>query len=281
MNFLKIASPANTKIKAAFKIKKRLRTDKQRMFFIEGPHLLEMAIARPRAVAEGMKIHTLIFSASFFRKQEGQRLVRKVAKIADECIEVTDSIVHKLTETETPQGIIAIASYTSLSMHEVTVSGNPLLVVIDGIQDPGNLGTIIRTADAAGVEAVVLTPGTCNAYMPKTVRSTAGSIFNVPVLYGDPDDIVTWLRRKKIRCVVTSAAAQTTIYEADLTLPAALVVGNESHGVSEQLEKSADMILGIPIYGKAESLNVATAAAICLFEAVRQRGSRVSRHTAS
>jgi TrmH family RNA methyltransferase len=149
-----------------------------------------------------------------------------------------------------------------------------LLVVIDGIRDPGNLGTIIRTSDAAGVDAVIVLPGTCDAFMPKAVRSTAGSIFNIPLVYPETDELMGWLRERSIRTLVADVNATLSLYEADLSRSLAFVFGNEAMGVHEKLRCEADARVKIPLSGKAESLNVAISAAICLYEAVRQRSAR-------
>jgi len=154
---------------------------------------------------------------------------------------------------------------------ELALQQTALIVVIDEIQDPGNLGTIIRTADAAGTDAVFLLPGTCDAFMPKVIRATAGSIFHVPLVSAESDVLMAWLREKKILLAITAADAEEDIYSADLSVPLAIVFGNEARGVSSRMKKAADRSLRIPIFGKAESLNVATSAAICLYEVVRQR----------
>ena len=159
----------------------------------------------------------------------------------------------------------------ALSFEKLPLKDRGLIVVIDGIQDPGNLGAIIRTSDASGADAVVILPGTCNTFMAKVIRSTAGSIFNVPVVHTTPDEFLGWILQKKIKLIVASVDAERSVHETDLNVPLALAFGNEAHGVSKKLRESADMFLKIPMPGKAESLNVAISAAICLYEAVRQR----------
>ncbi|MEJ2695301.1 MAG: RNA methyltransferase [Candidatus Sulfobium sp.] len=152
-------------------------------------------------------------------------------------------------------------------------SGPPMVVVLDGIKDPGNLGTIIRTSDAAGAHAVVLLPGTCDPFMPKPLRASAGSVFNIPVVETEIAPLMKWMKERSIKMTVTSPDATDILYDADLTYPGAFAFGNEAHGVSRELKEEADLTVKIPIYGGAESLNVASSAAICLYEAVRQRGS--------
>ena len=148
-----------------------------------------------------------------------------------------------------------------------------MIVVCDGIKDPGNIGTIVRAADASGVDAVLLTPGTCDAFMSKALRASAGSIFALPVL---PDtgveEIVGFLAKRRIRLYAADVRASRSLYETDLRGPAAIVFGNEAHGIGAALFQNAEVLFRIPITGRAESLNVAMAASIILYEAVRQRG---------
>jgi TrmH family RNA methyltransferase len=187
---------------------------------------------------------------------------------------ISRQILSTLADTETPQGIIALVSYHPSALDMIPEKDIPLLVVIDRIQDPGNLGTVIRTSDAAGADALIILPGTCDAYMPKVIRATAGSIFNIPLVYTDAASLTAHLRGKAIKLLVTDAHASESIYDADLSRPLALVFGNETEGASKKMKEQADALIKIPIFGRAESLNVALSAAIFLFEAVRQRKGR-------
>ncbi len=268
MNYQKITSPSNHRIKEALDIKNKRAKYRQTAFLIEGPHLVEMALS------SGIGIKKVFFTRTFCKKREAQKLLRKVSKCSREIFEVTENIINKLADTETPQGIVSVVSCGTLSLDELSFQKNPLLVVIDGIQDPGNLGTIIRTSDAAGVDGIILLPGTCDAFISKTIRATAGSIFNVPIVFSDNDSLNRWFNKRNLQLIATSAEEDKSVFDADLTRPTAIILGNEAHGVSRQLKHSADLILKIPIYGRAESLNVATSAAVCLYEAVRQRRSK-------
>ncbi|MBS1115515.1 MAG: aviRb [Nitrospirae bacterium] len=265
MNYMKITSSLNAKIKAAYEIKQRKSSSEHSFFLIEGPHLIEMALG------SDIPIREVFFTESFSRKKEGRRVLEQLSRHTGKLYEVSDSAYHKLTGTETPQGIIAVATHRKLSLKELPLSSNPLLVVSDSIQDPGNLGTIIRTADAVGADAVIILPGTCDVYMQKTVRATAGSLFNIPIVHATVDEFSDWLRAHKILLAVSTVDSEKSFFEADLIGPVAIVFGNEAHGVHKEFMIAADMALNIPIYGKAESLNVATSAAVCLYEAVRQR----------
>jgi len=265
MNYPKLTSTAHPKIKALLDIKRRKDRDKHSPFIIEGPHLIETAIN------SDSQINDVLFSASFSSKESGQKFLRRLSKHTKNIFEVSEHVIARIADTETTQGIIAVSACRSLSLEDLRPGAEALIVVIDGVQDPGNLGAIIRTSDAVAADAVVLLPGTCDAFMQKTVRSTAGSIFNIPVIDSDLQSFLKWLRLNKIKLAVTSLDTERTVFEEHLEGPLALVFGNEAHGVCKEIRSAADLLLKIPIYGHAESLNVASAAAVCLYEAVRQR----------
>lgn len=274
MRFVKITSPANPIIKEALKIKEKRSRYRHEAFLIEGPHLMEMA-----AASIDVEIKRVFFTEAFSAKREGQRLLRQIAHSVERkawsverttFIQVSGQVLNKLADTETPQGIVAVVSYKIAGLDSLSFQGIPFLTVCDGIQDPGNLGTIIRASDAAGADAVVILPGTCDAFTSKTIRATAGSIFNMPVIYLESEILFDYLDSKNIALYAADIHAQVSIYESNFKSPTAIAFGNEAHGVSEVLLKRAKG-LKIPIVGKAESLNVAMAASVCLYEVVRQR----------
>lgn len=258
----KITSASNQHIKDAIQIREKRAKFRHTAFPIEGPHLVEMALTA------GVQIKKVFVTEEFTNTKEHQTVLNMITEAV---FAVSEQVMRKITYTETPQGIVAIAAYEPVTLDTLPLKTKPLLVVLDAIQDPGNLGTIIRTADAAGAGAVILLPGSCDAFMPKVIRATAGSIFNLPLIYAEPNALVGWLREKKIPLAVTAVDAGKTVFETDLSVGMAIAFGNEALGISDHLRKAADLSLNIPIFGKAESLNVATAAAICLYEAVRQR----------
>ena len=265
MKYIQITSTSNPEIKEALDIKNKRSKYKHAVFIIEGPHLVETALA------SGNKINTVFFTDSFRTKKDGQNILRETAKKTDEIFEVTGQIMNKLADTEIPQGIIATVSYAIKNLEEIRFKSVPLIVAVDGVQEPGNLGTIIRTSDAAGADAVVILKGACDAFMQKTIRATAGSIFNIPIIYPGTDKFLEWLKSNGITLIATALDSGKSIFDSDLKKPIAFVFGNEAHGVSSEIKSKADLILKIPIYGKADSLNVSASAAVSLYEAVRQR----------
>ena len=265
MRYTQITSASNPKIKEALDIKNKRSKYKHTAFIIEGPHLVEMALA------SGNKISTAFFTDSFRAKKDGQKILREIGKKTDEIFEVTEQIMRKLADTEAPQGIIATASYAEKNLEEIRFKSVPLIVAVDGVQEPGNLGTIIRTSDAAGADAVIILKGTCDVFMQKTIRATAGSIFNIPIIYTGTDKFLDWLKSNGIMLLATALDSGKSIFDTGLKKPAAFVFGNEAHGVSSEIKRKADLLLKIPIYGKAESLNVSASVAVCLYETLRQR----------
>ena len=265
MQYKKITSAANRHIREAIQIRERKTKFRHAASLIEGPHLLEMA------VNGGSRISEVFATEAFICKKEHQGFLRRMASSAGVIFEVTNQVMDRITDTDTPQGIAAVVSFKPVKPGELALQHTALFVVIDGIQDPGNLGTIVRTADAAGADAMFLLPGTCDAFMPKVIRATAGSIFNIPLVAEEPDSLMAWLRERKILLAITAADAEKDIYSTDLSVPLAIAFGNEARGVSSRLRMGADLSVRIPIFGKAESLNVATSAAICLYEVVRQK----------
>ncbi len=265
MEFLRITSTANPRIKEAVRIRERRHTPEQDLFVIEGSRIIETAIEANVGIRE------VFFTDRFGSEGEGGGLLKTLRTKGANIFVTTEHVINKITDTETPQGIAAIVSYEKSSLDRLPVRKNPIFAVADGIREPGNLGTIIRTADAAGIDAVILLEGTCDVLIPKVIRATAGSIFHVPIAHAKAETFVKWLRDMNIKLAVTSADADESVFNAELDGPVAFVFGNEARGVSETIRKSADVFLKVPIYGNAESLNVATSAAVCLYEAVRQR----------
>ncbi len=258
MNRLKfIESRHNPVIREALKVKDRRYEDR---ILIEGENTIEMARA------SRCRIIRVLFS----KRYKNQSFLREIA-MESELIETTDRIISLLSDTETPQGIIAIATYRTLKLDEIPERADHLLIVCDGIQEPGNLGTVTRTADASGADAVVILPGTCDPLMQKVIRASVGSIFNIPLVFSERDRLKEWLRMRKVRLIATAVTTNRTLYDLDLTVAVAFVFGNEARGVSKESLAMADEVIRIPILGKAESLNVSVAASICLYETVRQR----------
>jgi TrmH family RNA methyltransferase len=184
-----------------------------------------------------------------------------------ECYEVPESVLAAIATTETPDPVVACIPLPAPD--GAPLAENPLVVVAHRLQDPGNLGTIIRAADAAGADAVVVTDQTVDPYAPKAVRATMGSLFHLPLVRSTLADFRA--SHPQLPLLALSLSGEVSLYEGDYRGGAAFLIGNEGAGLSEEDEASATQLIRIPMPGHAESLNAAMAATICLFEAVRQR----------
>ncbi len=260
-----ITSNSNSKIKEAINIKKRHASLKESAFFIEGVRLIESALK------SGIHLIDLFYTDRFAASERGAIIISSVKKRGGTAIHVSETVMTRLSDTETPQGVLCIASKAKEGLNESVTGENSVLLVCDGIKDPGNMGAVIRSADALACDAVICTPDTCNPFSPKAVRASAGSVFNIPLIFEQPENIVNLLKQRDMKVVVSDPYRGEAVMAVDLISPFALVVGEEAAGVSEFFKSRADVFLNIPVTKRADSLNVAVSSAICLYEALRQR----------
>jgi TrmH family RNA methyltransferase len=255
-----IQSVQNPRVKEWAQLLERKGRQKQRRYLVEGTHLVEEAIRAKAPIA------SILYS---LEKGLPETLYAQAEQL--EWVGVSEAVLAKCSDTQTPQGVLAVIEKKPPAAEAFLAFNSDLVVVIDGVQDPGNLGTIIRSADAVGASGVLLGAGTVDLYNPKTIRSTMGSLFHLPIAEGDLAEWLPAARSKGIRIVGTSLQASRSCYDADLTQPTWLVFGNEGQGISPQTAALVTDQVIIPMQGKAESLNVAMAATVLLFEAARQR----------
>lgn len=232
---------------------KRLHTRKGRMksgtFLIEGDHLLEDALS------SGWKVKEIIL-------QEGIEFPFSLKDI--QITHVSEGVFQHIAHTQSPQGIIAVVAMEQ----NVIVTGDKILMV-DQVQDPGNLGTMIRSADAAGFSAIILGEGTVDIYNDKVIRSTQGSIFHIPVIQANLMDKIKKIKQIGFTIWATALEDAIDYDQMDVQEKIAIIVGNEGAGIQEKLLRKADHLVKIPIYGKAESLNVSIAASILMYDVQR------------
>lgn len=257
-----IESLSNPRVKRWAALSERKTRDREGRFLVEGVHLVMEALA-----AEA-QVETIVYAAD---KGLPRELDGKLPA-AVELIKASEAVLAKCTDTITPQGVFAVVRKPSCTAADILDRHRSLVVAVDGVQDPGNLGTIIRSADAAGASAILLGRGTVDLYNPKTVRSTMGSLFHLPVVECDLAGTLRQARSAGVRVAAATLQGEIHCYEADFTGDTWIVVGNEARGVSPEVLREADMRVRIPMPGRAESLNVAMATTVLLFEAVRQRG---------
>lgn len=254
-----IESKENNFFKSIKKLKERRFRQKEGKFILEGFRLIE------EAVKANMEIEYIILSQGNEEKLYNSSLKEVIND--DKIYVFSSSLFLQISSTEHPQGVIAVVKNKKMT---IDLDGG-FFLVCDKVQDPGNLGTIIRTGHAAGVDGIILTKGTVDIYNDKTIRSTMGSIFYVPIFYDDEDfSIIKKLKDNGVALVTTSLEESKNFFEENLKGKIMLAVGNEGNGISNELFELASKKVKIPMPGGAESLNVAIATSIILFEKVRQ-----------
>jgi RNA methyltransferase, TrmH family len=261
-----ITSIHNKRVARAVRLKKRAMREKDRLFLVEG------AQGVGEAIASGAAVHEVFVGPSQGERLEGVIAAAEQAGIAVRPVSV--EVMAHLTSTVTPQGVVAVAGFVDLPLAEVVEEGWGCLPVLVEVRDPGNAGTILRSADASGASGVVFTTASVDVYNEKTVRATAGSLFHVPVVRElGVEEAVSALRDRGFAVLAAAAGGQRSVYEADLSGPTAVLLGNEARGLSQSAQALADDTVRVPIAGRAESLNLAAAATLVLFEAARQQAA--------
>lgn len=261
-----VQSKQNARLKLLRRALARPGRDAEGLVGIEGPHLLE------EALRAGVRVRTIFASGNSVEESAlppGFPLLDPEVEV----LLVPSSYLAGVLETVTPQSIAALVEMPDWTWaHLLKQSSIPaMIVVLAGIQDPGNLGTIVRSAEAFGANGVVCLPGTVNAWNPKAVRASAGSIFRLPVIAADPDECFTMLRQAGAHIYATAVRDAAPADELNLGAPIAFLIGNEGGGVPQEIAAQADATITIPCPGPVESLNVAAAASVLLYEAARQR----------
>lgn len=261
----KIESAANKKIKLAASLTKRKNRRETGLFIAEGVRLAEMA------VASDYEVEFALYTGECAAEARAAAVLDALESRGVTLCETTAALYKKASATESPQGLMLVMRAKKYSLEDFQAESK-LYVVLDGVQDPGNVGTIIRTADAVGASGVILLTGTADVYSDKTVRASMGSLFNMPVVESvSVAELMEFTQAQGLTLYATALdETATPHFEQDFTAPCAIVLGNEGNGVSSELLASARKTY-IPMYGSAESLNVGMSAAIVLYEAVRQR----------
>lgn len=257
-----ITSKDNKIFRHALSLKTKKYRDRNGEYLIEGPNLLKEALKEETDV-EAVFVRPEMTDEEAGIIEEGPELDRKTFVLSGR-------LFDELKDTETSQGIITVVRKKHMALPEGRPGGN--YVVLDRLQDPGNIGTILRTADAAGYEMAVFMKGTADPYSPKVVRSATGSLFRLPMVFvKDAEELAELVRSAGKRLIATSMDAGKAYYDCDLEKDAAIIIGNEGNGISPELMMRADEKIMIPMAGNTESLNAAVAAGILMYERIRRR----------
>jgi TrmH family RNA methyltransferase len=240
-----------------FGLRRRAFREERGLFLAEGVRVAE------ELAASGLSIELAAVAPSLEDTPRGLELVQKLS-VSVPVRRLTESEVRRLAATDSPQGVILAAAMPRAPLEQLSLPERALLLVLDGVQDPGNFGTLVRSADAFGAAAVIAMTGTVDPWNPKAVRAAAGSSFHIPVSIAETRHALDWLRDKKFSVLAADTEGQP-IDNVSRSERMALVVGNEGAGVSEAVRSAATAMVAVPIRGKAESLNVAVAAGILLY----------------
>lgn len=257
-----ITSAQNPKIKNLLALEKPRERKKQCLFVIEGRQEIMMA------QQAGYKIGNLFFCEELVARKDLEAL-QPYDKLL---IPVSQDVFEKIAVRERSGGVLAVAEYKTHRLEDLRPGHNPLILVLESVEKPGNLGALLRTADAAGIDGVIICDLQTDFYNPNVIRSSVGCIFTVPTASASSGEAIRWLGQNNIAVFCTYLKASNPYHLADFTQPSAIVMGAEATGLSESwLEASSTNII-IPMMGRADSMNVSTAAAVVIFEAKRQRG---------
>lgn len=255
-----ITSTHNSNIQWVRKLQSRSRTrKKERLFVVEGVRLVE------EALIANSKTRLLLYEDNLGKR--GMKLVDSFIDKGVQVKQVTPQVMNSVSDTETPQGILAVLSMKLLPVPEKL----DFMLILDGVRDPGNLGTMLRTASAAGVGLVYILAGSVDVYSPKVVRAAMGTHFQIPIRSGGWDQVRDYLKDKSMHVYLAEAGGGVSFNKVDLCESVAIIIGGEAEGAGETARGIADKIIHIPMPGTTESLNAAAAAAVLLFEVVRQR----------
>ena len=255
-----ITSTSNPQVKRLLQLQKKGKArNEENVFVVEG---LRMFVEAPKE-----RIEKVYVSESFYNKKKQE------LDLDNRSVEIlSDNVFKHVSDTQTPQGVLCVVKQKKYDLKELLEGENPHFVVLDNLQDPGNLGTIVRTAEAAGVDAVLMSKDCVDIYNPKTIRSTMGSIYRVPTIYiEDTLKLLEEFRKNDIKSYAAHLDGKHSYDQENYQSGTAILIGNEGNGLRDEVANSADIWVRIPMCGEVESLNAAIAASVLMFEVSRQR----------
>jgi len=261
----KITSLQNPRIKQLVKLRDRRPRDEAGVFLVEGYREIR------RALEKKIPLRELYFSPDWFLGENEPALIAEAEAAGAQVFELAKDTFAKVAYRERPDGLLAVAPQWRRALDDLTLPLEPFLLVVEAIEKPGNLGTILRSADAAGCDAVIVCDPVTDIFNPNVVRASTGVLFSVPLVVEESARVQRWLQDRRIRTVATTPAAEKIYSTVDLRGALAVIMGSEQYGLSDFWLHHADVPVRIPMAGQADSLNVAMATIITLFEAVRQR----------
>ncbi|MHB9138633.1 MAG: TrmH family RNA methyltransferase [Victivallaceae bacterium] len=269
LNELKITSVQNPSVKHVCRLRERRDREQEQLTLLEGYRELT------RGLEYGMEILECFYCPEMFLGENEFPLLEKLSAAGAKAAEVSAHVLEKMAYRDRPEGLIAIARMKRHSLSDMKVVPNGLYLVAEAVEKPGNLGSVLRSADAAGVDGLIICNKCTDIYNPNVIRASTGALFCVPLAEATTEETIAWLKQHKIKSLAATPHTDKIYTDIDMTQSIAIVVGTEQHGLTDQWLQAADINIRIPMLGKIDSLNVATAATILLYEAARQRNWQV------
>lgn len=264
----RIASTANPRLKAAARLRGRRERDRQGLTLIDGVR------ENMRALSGGAVLREVFVLPELMVEPEARALLERMREASVPVLELGREAFERLAYGDRLDGVVAVAETPLCTLRDVLLPPDPLIAVVEGVEKPGNLGAVLRSADGAGVDAVIVAEAATDLFNPNIIRASLGTVFTVPLAVGSTQEAMTWLRTRGLRLVTARVGATIDYTEADLTGPVAIVLGSEAEGLGEAWSGPDVAAVRLPMLGAADSLNVAATAAILFYEALRQRRSR-------
>ncbi len=264
-NRLNIVSPQNPRVKAAVKLRKSKNRQQAGQTLVEG--FREIL----RATESNWKFNELYFCPELYLDTDASKLVSTIHESGIPVFQCSEPVFRKMSYRDTPDGLMALSPLVGEKLAELKLPPNPLVLIAEDLEKPGNLGTLLRTADATGVDAVIVCGHKTDINNPNVIRASIGTLFFIPVVEATTEETLQWLEKHKIQSLAAVPNASNKYTEIDMCRGTAIIVGSEDKGLAFKWINQATHQVGIPMLGKNDSLNVSTAAAILLYEAIRQR----------
>ena len=265
MSYPVITSTANPVVKNLRALQKRSDRDEQGRFLIEGYRAIT------RALEVGYPLEELYFAPEWFLGDNEPALIEQAATTGTRITQLSQDALAKIAYRDRPEGLIAVGRQWRTALSDLKLPAKPFIIVVEAIEKPGNLGTILRSADATGADAVIICDGVTDLFNPNVVRASTGVLFKVPTVVTSTPETIAFLQERGVQTVGAIVQAATSYTDVDYTQPAAIVMGSEQFGLSATWQKACDQPVRLPMLGLADSLNVSAATVVMAYEVVRQR----------
>jgi len=260
-----ITSPQNPRVKAAVRLRERRHREKQGRILIDGARELL------RAIEGGVRLVEVFVCRAFCQSDDARRVLAAISGSGTEVLDVPEPVFAKLAFGDRAEGVLGVAEMPRPTLDAIRLPDNPLVAVLERIEKPGNLGAVLRSADGAGLSALILADGRTDLYNPNAIRASLGTLFTMPVCSTTGEEVLAWLRARGVQIVAARVDGAVPYTRIDYRRPTAIVLGNEAEGLSNLWRPPDVTAVRLPMLGTADSLNVSATAAVLFYEALRQR----------